>query len=83
MRHGSIKNIIKYFQRKNILAKVNTFGKLKSSLAKKLLNLAFLKRCKDNNIILKFLQLKDYLETYKSENIFHKTSFILIKERIH
>ncbi|XP_018309593.1 uncharacterized protein [Mycetomoellerius zeteki] len=57
--------------------------KLRSSLAKKLSNLAFLNRCRDNNIIPKFLQLKDHLGTHKSKNILQKTSLILIKERIH
>ena len=52
---GNLKNIIKYLYRESILAKVNLFNKLRSSLAKKLSNLAFLKRCRDNNIIPKFL----------------------------
>jgi len=79
--HGNLKDIIKYFYGENILAKINTFSKLRSSLAKKLSNLAFLKRCRENNIIPQFLtqgSLKN-----KSKNILHKTSLILIKERIH
>jgi len=78
-----VSRIIKYLYGKNILAKVNTFSKLRSSLAKKLSNLAFLKRCRDNNIIPKFLQLKDHLGTYNFKNILYKISFIFIKERIH
>ena len=66
-----------------ILTKVNTFNKLIFSLVKKLSNLAFLKRYRDNNIILKFLQLKNHLVIHKSKNILHKTSSILIKERIY
>jgi len=68
---GSLKNIIKYLYGESILAKVNTFSKLRSFLAKKLSNLAFLKRCRDNNIIPKFLQFKHYLGTiqkYLSKN---------------
>ena len=80
---GSLKNIIKYLYGESILTKVNTFNKLRSFLVKKLSNLTFLKRCRDDNIIPKFLQLKDHLGTHKSKNILHKTSFILIKERIH
>ncbi|XP_018372103.1 PREDICTED: uncharacterized protein LOC108766985 [Trachymyrmex cornetzi] len=38
---------------------------------------------RDNNIIPRFLQLKDHLRTHKSKNILHKTSLILVKERIH
>jgi len=47
---GSLKNIIKYLYGERILAKVNNFNE-----AKKLSNLAFIKRCRDNNIIPKFL----------------------------
>ena len=74
---------IKYFYGESILAKVNTFSKLRSFLAKKLSNLTFLKRCRDNNMIPKFLQLKDHLGTHKSKNILHKTNLILINEHIH
>ena len=36
--HGSLKNIIKHLYEESTLAKVNTFSKLKFSLAKKLSN---------------------------------------------
>ena len=78
--HGSFKNIIKYLYGESILAKVNIFSKFRSS--QETIKLAFLQRCRDNNIIPKFLQFKD-LGTHKSKNILHKTSLILIKEHIH
>jgi len=77
---GSLKNIIKYLYGESISVKINTFSKLRSFLAKKLSNFAFLKRFRDNNIIPKFLQLKAYLETHKSKNILDKISLVLIKE---
>jgi len=80
---GSLKSLIKYLYGESILAKVNTFSKLRTSLAKNLSNLAFLKRCRDNNIVPKFLRLKDHLDTKRSKNILHKTGIILTKERIN
>jgi len=43
----------------SILAKVNTFSKLRTSLAKNLSNLAFLKRCRNNNIVPKLYKMGD------------------------
>jgi len=79
----NLKNIIKYLYGESILAKVNTFRELRSSFVKNLSNLAFLKRCRDNNIVSKFLQLKNHVGTRKSKNILHKTGLILTKERIN
>jgi len=62
---GSLRIFNKYLYGESILAKVNTFSKLRTFLAKNLSNLAFLKRCRDNNIISKFLQLKDHLKGIK------------------
>ena len=41
--HGSIKKIVKYLYGERIIAKINIFSKLRTSLSKKLSDLAFLK----------------------------------------
>jgi len=59
--HGNL--ITKYLYGENIFAKVNIFSKLRTFLTKNLSNLTLLKGCRDNNIVPKFLRLKDYLGT--------------------
>lgn len=79
---GSLKDLIKLLHGEGILAEVNSFSKNRSSLAKHLTNLAFLKRCRDNNIVPKFLRIKDLFGTEKSKRILKHTSQALLRERI-
>jgi hypothetical protein len=56
--------------------------KLKIKMAHRLADIEFLKQCRDEDIILKFVAINHHLNAGKYNRIFRATSFSLVREEI-
>src|SRR5436190_20060062 len=79
----SLKSKIRSLHGEAILGSVNLFNKLRKSLHIQLSSLAFLKRCRDHQVVPKCFQLKRPLPpSNQAKAILRQASLRLVKERI-
>jgi len=78
----SLKSKIKRLNGEAILGSVNLFTKFRKSLHAQLCTLNFLKRCRDHQVVPKFLQLKNPFCSKQTNTILRQASLKLVKERI-
>jgi hypothetical protein len=62
---------------------IRRFESLRIKKAKHFWPLSFLLRCRDQGTIPRFLQFHHYIHSEAAERIYHRTSFSLLRERIH
>lgn len=78
----SLKSKIASLYGEEILGTVNRFTKLRKSLHVQLCSLTFLKRCRDQKVVPKCLQLKSHINTRQAKTILEQAALRLVKERI-
>ncbi|CAK9810876.1 hypothetical protein ANTPLA_LOCUS6713 [Anthophora plagiata] len=79
----SLKTLIRQLYGEAILKKVNSFSKQRKTLKQHLSTLAFLKRCRDQKIVPRFLEIKSTINSTQSRRILHRTGLALLRERIN
>src|SRR5215469_1292483 len=83
-QHGeSLKTRIIHLYGEDTAAHIRLIEKLRIKKAKLLTSLTFLLRCRDHNIIPRFLQFHHYFHSRAANRIYQRTSFALLRERIH
>src|SRR5215475_12284162 len=84
LQHGeSLKTRIIHLYGEDTAAHIRLMEKLRIKKSKLLTSLTFLLRCRDHNIIPRFLQFHHYFHSPAANRIYHRTSFALLRERIH
>ena len=84
LQHGeSLKSRIIHLYGEETTAHIRLIEKLRIKKASLLTSLTFLLRCRDHNIMPRFLQLHQYFHSRAANRIYPRASFALLRERIH
>jgi hypothetical protein len=82
--HGeSLKSTIHHLYGEDIALHIRRLEKLRIKKTTLLSSLTFLLRCRDHNIIPRFLQIHHHIRSRAANRIYLRTSFALLRERIH
>ena len=81
--HGeSLKSRIRHLYGEDIALLIRRLEKLRIKKTTLLSSLTFLLRCRDHNIIPRFLQIHHHIRSHAANRIYQRTSFALLRERI-
>ena len=81
--HGeSLKSSIRHLYGEDIASHIRRLEKLRIKKTTLLSSLTFLLRCRDHNIIPRFLQIHHHIRSRAANRIYQRTSFALLRERI-
>ena len=82
--HGEIlKTKIRHLYGEETTRNIRLYETLRIKKTRLLVSLIFLLRCRDHNIIPQFLKLRQQFHTKAATRIYKRTSFALLRERIH
>jgi hypothetical protein len=79
----SLKSRIIHLYGEETAALIRRLEKLRTKKTKLLSALTFLLRCRDQNTIPQFLQVKHHIHSRAANRIYHRTTLALLRERIH
>ena len=83
-KHGeSLKTTIRHLYGEETTRSIRLLQTLRIKKTKLLVSLIFLLRCRDHNIIPHFLEFRQHFHTRAADRIYKRTSFALLRERIH
>jgi hypothetical protein len=84
LEHGeNLKSRIIHLYGEETSRHIRLFEKLRIKKTKLLTSLTFLLRCRDHNTIPRFLQIHQHIHSRAANRIYQRTSFALLRERIH
>jgi hypothetical protein len=84
LEHGeNLKSRIIHLYGEETSRHIRLFEKLRIKKTKLLTSLTFLLRCRDHNTIPRFLQIHKHIHSRAANRIYQRTSFALLRERIH